>query len=139
MLPNAFIGKPEKPTEDELSAALGPGKAVWDQFLADLAADFDVPIQEWHSYSPKAGWALRVKRGKRTILYLSPCQGCFLASFALGDRAVAAARRSRLSRQVLKNLDEAKRYAEGTALRIEVHGPQDIATIKKLATVKLEN
>jgi hypothetical protein len=55
MLPNAFIGKPEQPSAEELTAVLGPGKALWDQLLADLAAEFKLTIREWNTYSPKAG------------------------------------------------------------------------------------
>ena len=139
MLPNAFINQTEKPTDDELSAALGPGRALWDQLLAELAGELDVAIQEWNSYSPKAGWSLRLKREKRTILYLSPCRGSFRAAFALGDKAVEAARRSRLPKRVIQIIDAAKRYAEGTGVRIDVKRPPDIAVVKKLAALKLEN
>jgi hypothetical protein len=50
-----------------------------------------------------------------------------------------AARRSKLPPGVIKILDEARRYAEGTAVRIEVHAAKDIAIVKKLAAAKLEN
>src|SRR5574340_223465 len=91
MLPNAFIGKRTKPTDKELSEALGPARELWDHLLADLAREQEISGQEWSSYSPKAGWSLKVKYGDRTILYLSPCQRSFRASFALGDKAVKAA------------------------------------------------
>jgi hypothetical protein len=139
MLPNAFINQTEKPTDDELSAALGPTRALWGQLLAELAGELDVTIQEWNSYSPKAGWSLRLKREKRTILYLSPCRGSFRAAFALGDKAVEAARRSRLPKRVIRIIDEAKRYAEGTGVRIDVNRPPDVALVRKLAVLKLEN
>jgi Protein of unknown function (DUF3788) len=59
MLPNAFIGKPKKPTEDELAAALGTTKPLWDQLIAELAKERYLDVQDWNSYSPKAGWAAR--------------------------------------------------------------------------------
>jgi hypothetical protein len=136
---NAFIGKPAAPTDDELGAELGPAKAVWDQLVADLADECDIGIREWSSYSRKAGWSLRLKREERTILYLSPCRSCFRASFALGDKAVKAARQSGLPQRVIRTINESRRYAEGTAVRIDVNGPREIAVVKKLAVVKLEN
>jgi hypothetical protein len=139
MLPNAFIGKTKKPTESELSAALGSAKKLWDQLAAELADELGVDIPEWNSYSRKAGWALRLKRKDRNIVYLSPHRGCFTASFALGDEAVRAARQSKLPKRVLKIIEDAKRYAEGTAVRIEVKGVQDVAVVKTLAALKLEN
>ena len=137
MLPNAFIDKPKKPTAAELTAALGPAKALWDQLLAGLADEHNLTVQEWNSYSPKAGWALRLKLKDRNILYLIPCQKCFFVSFALGDKAVAAARQSGLPQRVIKIINEAKRYVEGTGVRIEMKKPKDIEIVKKLAAIKL--
>jgi hypothetical protein len=139
-LPNAFIGKPEMPTDDDLAAELGrSAKALWDRLLANLAERHHIVTREWNSYSRKAGWALRLKHGERAILYLSPCHGCFRASFALGGKAVEAARASDLPAGAIRIIDSAKRYAEGTAVRIEVKGPADIAVVLRLAAIKLAN
>jgi hypothetical protein len=135
---NAFIGKTTGPTEAELSAALGSTAALWKQ-LVGWMAEQGVAIQEWNSYSPKAGWALKLKQKKRTIVYLGPCAGCFRVSFVLGDRAVAAARKSDLAKSTLKIIDEAPRYAEGTGVRLMVKSAKDLAAIKKLALIKLAN
>jgi hypothetical protein len=138
-LANAFIGKLKKPTNDDLTKALGPAKSLWDQLLDELADQFDLVDQEWNSYSPKYGWSLRLKRKKRNILYLCPCQGCFYVAFILGDKAVKAAHQSKLPKRVIKIIVEAKRYAEGTGVRLEVKKPKDIDVITKLTTIKLEN
>ena len=87
----------------------------------------------------RRGWALRLIRNKRTIVYLSPARGYFLASFALGGKAIEAAKKSRLPGPVLKIIDEAKQYAEGTAVRIEVKAAADVEAVKTLAAVKLKN
>jgi hypothetical protein len=49
---------------------------------------------------------------------------------ASGDKAVAAARQSKFAPGTLKVIDEAKRYPEGTAVRIEVHGVEDVARVE---------
>jgi hypothetical protein len=137
VLPNAFIGATRKPTEKQLAGALGPAKGVWDRLLTDLASQFGVTGQEWKSYSPKAGWGLRVLRGKRTILWLAPCPGAIRAAVILGDRAVQAARASKLPKRVLRVIETATRYPEGTAVRIEFKSAKDIGTISRLAEIKL--
>ena len=139
MSPNAFINKPKQPTDAELAAALGPAKAAWNQLLTDLDQEFGVNVHEWNSYSLKAGWSLRVKRKARTIVWLAPCPGCFRVAFILGDKAVLAARQAKLPRRILKMINDAKRYAEGTGLRLEVKSSKDIGTLKKLAAIKLAN
>ena len=139
MTGNAFIGRLEKPSDEELVEQLSAAKKLWDGLLAGLRTDDQTLTQEWNSYSPKAGWSLRVKHRDRIIVYLSPGRGSFMASFALGDRAVAAARTCGLPRQAIQIINEAKRYAEGTAVRIDVKGSKDVLIVRKLATVKREN
>jgi len=139
MLPNAFIGKAKRPSESELAAELSSGKKLWDALAAIMEEELGLDSQEWNSYSPKAGWALRWKRKERNIVYLSPHRGCFTASFALGDKALQAAREQALPAPALKIIKEAKKYAEGTAVRITVKAPADIEVVRKLAMAKLEN
>jgi hypothetical protein len=91
MSANAFIGKLAAPTNHELATALGVAKPVWDQLLAELAGELGVNLHEWNSYSPKAGWSLRVKRKARTIVWLGPREDAFIAAFILGDKAVRSA------------------------------------------------
>jgi hypothetical protein len=135
---NAFVGKPKQPTESELKAVLGMSKALWDELVDGLAKEHEL-AREWNCYSEKAGWALRLKRGERNIVYLSPFHDCFRASFALGDKAVHAARESGLPQRAIKIINEAKRYAEGTAVRIDVNSPEDLLIVKKLAVIKLDH
>ncbi len=140
MLPNAFIGKAEQPSDEELAAELGrSAKTLWDQLVVELAGLYNINIAEWHSYSKKAGWALRLKVRDRTIVYLAPCKGEFRASFALGDKAVAAARASKLPKKVQTIIDEAKKYAEGTAVRLDVKTSRDVEAVKLLAGIKVEH
>lgn len=137
MLPNAFIGKSQKPTDADLSAALGSAKALWGKLLASLAAQYDLTAREWNSYSLKAGWALRLKRKGRNILYLAPCRGCFRVMFILGDKAVTAARQSDLTPGVIKIINTAPRYPEGTGVRLEIKKAKDLETVTRLAGIKL--
>jgi len=137
MLPNAFIGKSKKPTDAELAAALGDARELWDELLGELADQHNLTIREWNSYSPKAGWSLRLKRKGRNILYLGPCPGAFRVAFVLGDKAVAVARQSDLPQSIIKIISEAKRYPEGTAVRLEIKQAKDIGIVTRLAGIKL--
>jgi len=138
--PNAFAGRPNQPTEAALASVLGETSTLWHSLVADLKQGLKLDGEEWHSYSVKAGWSLRLQLKKRNIVYLGPRAGWFLAAFILGDRAVAAAKTSKLlPAGVLSMIAEAKRYAEGTAVRIEVKEPSDAAVVTTLARIKVEN
>ncbi len=135
---NAFIGRREIPTDADLCEPLGAAKPAWDALISALAG-LEVTGQEWMSYSPKHGWALRLLRRKRTIVWLAPCAGCFQVLFILGDKAVRAAREAGLAARVIQALDQAPKYPEGTGLRLVVKGLRDLPALKKLAAVKLAN
>jgi hypothetical protein len=60
---------------------------------------------------------MRVIHKKRRILYLGPRKGYFIVSFALGDRAVAAAEQSTLSEPIIEMIRNTKRYADGFELK----------------------
>ena len=129
---NAFIGRTAQPEEADLVEVLGASKRFWDELTSGQTA-------EWNSYSVKAGWALRLKQKKRNIVYLGPRQGGFVAAFILGAKAMAAARECGLPARVVTLLDEAKKYPEGWAVRIEVRKAADVAAVRKLIAVKTAN
>ena len=135
---NAFIGKTDPPDDHELALALGAAKPLWDK-LVDRLRKHAVNAQEWGSYSPKAGWSLRLKHKDRIIVYLIPLHGSFQASLVLGDKAVKAARASALPESVLKTITAARRYAEGTGIRLAVKTAEDLAVIEKLVLIKIDN
>jgi len=139
VIQNAFAGRARKPNDNELASALGPTLDLWKGLVADLQRDQKIDIAAWHSPSPKYGWSLRLSLKKRNIVYLGPRQGFFIAAFALGDKAVAAARNIELPPPIQKLIAEAKRYAEGTAVRIEVRTPEDAVIVKELARIKIQN
>ncbi len=66
-----------------------------------------------------------------------PSSGFFYAAVVLGDKAVQAAKDLPLPDHIRQALDSARRYAEGTGLRFEVHSHEDIEAAEMLAVVKM--
>jgi hypothetical protein len=136
---NAFAGKAERPTQKAVENALRQSHALWKQLVAELRDDLKLDGEEWNSSGVKYGWSLRLQLKKRNIVYLGPRAGAFVAAFVLGDKAVAVARKSKLPAYVLNMIAEAKRYGEGTPVRIEVRKAEDLGPVKILARIKVEN
>ncbi len=134
---SALDDKSKKPDDGMVADVLGQSKGLWDAILAHLAEACPGVQHEWGFTGAKWGWSLRPKDKKRTIVYLTPCRGSFLASFALGEKAVAAAENSGLPPQVLEAIRTAKPYVEGRGVRIEVHRQTDVETVKKLIALKM--
>lgn len=137
---NAFIGRTAAPTDKELASALGKNaKTLWDRLVREIGDETGANVQEWNSYSPKHGWALRLKRAKRNIVYLIPFTGAFQVAFILGEKAMQAARDAKLPARIVKVLEAAPKYVEGTGVRLDVERTEDVEIIKKLAMIKVKN
>ena len=136
---NAFINHAARPTPEELATALGPTATIWNKLVGCLADEYGLNVQEWNSYSLKAGWSMRLKLKKRNILYMSPCKDYFRVAFILGDKAVKAARQIKLPKSVAEAIEDAPRYPEGTGVRLIVKRMSDLPAIQKLAAIKLAN
>jgi len=136
---NAFAGQAEQPTQKAVESALGNSWVLWKQLVAELKQEQKLDGEEWNSSGLKYGWSFRLQLKKRNIVYLGPRSGSFMASFVLGDKAIAVARKSNLPAYVLKMIAEAKRYGEGTPVRIEVSELEDLVPVKTLARIKVEN
>jgi hypothetical protein len=134
---SAFDDKSKPPQEADLKMTLGSAYPQWNQLKKLIAANYTPVAIEWGFSSKATGWGLRLKRDNRAILYMTPCEGYFLASFALGEKAVKAAHESDLPAAVLAVIDGAKKYAEGRGVRLEVRTAADVRYIEKLAAIKM--
>lgn len=136
---SAFDDKSRLPEEDEIASTLGKSYAVWNKLKSFLEEHYAPLTTEWGFASKSTGWGLRLKQKSRTILYMTPCNGYFLTSFALGEKAVKAAHEAGLSPSTLEAIDGAKKYAEGRGVRFEIRKGSDLRDIEKLAAVKMAN
>ncbi len=137
---NAFLGKADRPSDDEVTGALGPTAGLWNELIAWMAKEEGVAGQEWKGICvAKYGWSLRLKQKSRNIVYLGPGNGCFMVSFVLSDKALKAAEEAHLPKAVAEAIAVAPRYPEGNGLRLVVHRAGDLSAIRKIAAIKLAN
>lgn len=135
---SAFCDKTHQPTDQEVSTVLGDAYAVWNQLIERISEKFPPITVEWGCSSAKTGWGLRLKQEKRGIMYMVPCKGYFLASFALGEKAVKLAKESGLPPPVLATIDAAPKYAEGRGVRLQIRHPEDLTWVLKIADAKMQ-
>ena len=137
--PSAFLDRESPPNDPKVRSVLGRAAPHWVALHAGLSAAFP-PLSEKWSYSGKAyGWSLQLRQKKRTVLYMIPCPGHFVASFALGEKACVAARADRLPAAILTAIASAPKYPEGKAVRLEVRSKKDLEAVLRLAAVKMAN
>jgi len=136
---SAFDDKTKKPGAAELNRRLGRTNVHWDELTTHIASEYAPLDERWNFSGAKWGWSLRLKQKKRTVLYMTPGKKQFLVGFVLGERAVKAARDSSLPDSILTVIDNARKYAEGRGVRIEIRNKKDLEIAKKLATIKMAN
>jgi hypothetical protein len=136
---SAFDDKLHPPTEADLAEVLGKSYTAWKKLQQQVTTRFAPALAEWGCSGKSTGWGLRLKKKDRAILYMVPCRGYFLASFALGEKAVKAAQASDLPDAILKTIEAAPKYAEGRGVRIEVRTVKDVRSIEILADIKMAN
>jgi hypothetical protein len=136
---SAFDDKTHPPAPDELTATLGKAHAAWAALIDRVGARFGPLSPEWGYTSKSTGWGLRLKHKDRVILYLTPGRGQFLASFVLGEKAVAAAHAAGLPAPILAAIDGARKYAEGRGVRLAVRSVAEVRNLEKLAIVKMSH
>ena len=136
---SAFDDKSKKPQGSDLKRTLKRASTHWDSLISHVASEYPPLDETWNFSGAKWGWSLRLRQKKRTVLYMTPCEGHFLVGFALGEKAVKAAHRSTLSDSVLTIIDGARKYAEGRAVRIEIRTKKDLENAKKLSSIKMAN
>lgn len=132
-----LTAKEQPPTAAQLAAALGPAQKLWDDVLGRMASAFAPVLPEWVYGGQKHGWSLRLKQNKRAIVYLTPGDRMLRAGFALGEKAIAAARAGKLRRTLLELIDQSPKYPEGRAVRIEVRHGREVGLVLAIAQIKM--
>ena len=136
---SVFGEKVRRPSDDDVRVTLGKAYPCWEQLLLQVGERLGPITQIWGFTSATTGWGLRLRHKDRVILYMTPQQNQFLVSFALGEKAVAAARAARLSPSILNAIKAAPRYAEGRGVRITVKSSRQVSDLAALAQIKRQN
>lgn len=134
---SVFGDKNHSPRGDDLAAALKRSHASWQELIAHMQETHGPLAEEWNFAGAKFGWSLRLREKRRVALYLIPGSGAFPVGIVLGEKAYAEAMRSAVPDLIKQMFREAKPYAEGRGVRIEVRSKKDLAPIRTLAAIKL--
>jgi hypothetical protein len=137
MAASTFLDKSSSPDERALEEALGAAYPRWAEIRSHLGAEYGQPVEEWKFYGQKSGWTMKSLLKKRNLFFFTPGQDCFRISFVFGDRAVAMIEKSGLPETLIEEVKNAKKYAEGRGLRIEVKTKRDVDHVKRLIAIKV--
>ncbi|MHC4324867.1 MAG: DUF3788 family protein [Planctomycetota bacterium] len=139
MAASVFEDKTTMPDDKMLAGALGKSSRLWQEIKKNLKAEYGELIEEWKFYGRKSGWILKTLRKKRNLFFFIPLKGTFQLSFVFGEKAVAAVEKSDLPQELITELKNARKYAEGRGLRVDVKNSADVENIRKLVEIKINN
>ncbi len=134
-----FMDKERRPTEVDLITTLEGTHKIWTSLRDFVLEKYPAAVEEWNYPGKKYGWSFRIKDKKRAIIYLLPLKGYFKAAFVFGQKATDKIMASGVSEEVKAELQNARVYAEGRGIRVDVNDEGKIADIKKLIEIKLAN
>ncbi len=124
------------PAPDAVARALGASAAFWTGLLEHVHRTVPEARERWHNAGVRYGWTLRIEKGDRTLLYLTPQEGAILVGLVLGERAALAAEQATLPGRAATALRAAPKYAEGRGIRIPVSSSADVAAVEALLPFK---
>lgn len=132
-----FIDKHTTPSDADLANALAGTYPLWQELAGFTNNLFPSAKNEWHFSGEKYGWSFRISDKKRVILYLLPRDRFFKAAFVFGQKATDHILDSDIAADIKDELRQAKPYAEGRGIRIDVKNKKAISDLKKLIQIKI--
>lgn len=134
-----FIDKTIMPDNQMLASKLGASYKLWEKIKSPLTSNYGELNEDWKFYGQKIGWTLKLLYKKRNLFFLTPYENYFQIAFVFGDKAVAIIEKSDLPENIIDEIKNARKYAEGRGLRIAVKKQSDVKIVLKLTEIKINN
>lgn len=134
-----FSDKTSQPTDTELAEKLGSSYKLWKRVYDIVFSKYPKGFEEWNYPGKTYGWSFRIKDKRRAIIYFLPRDGYFIVAFVFRDKAVNEIMDSRISNDIKTEISQARKYAEGRGIRINVKNDSIIFDIEQLIDIKLKN
>jgi len=134
-----FMDKSTIPDDGDLKEKLGPTYSLWQTLKKYFNDQVPNPGEEWNYPGKNYGWSFRMKSKKRNIIYFLPRQDFFRVAFVFGTKAFDKVMASDVREEIKNDLRNAKVYAEGRGVRIEVTNDSILTDIHTLLDIKLSS
>jgi hypothetical protein len=132
-----FTDKAQKPDIADLMQPLAETFPFWLKIREFVLEKYPTGLEEWNFPGAKYGWSFRIKDKKRAIVYFLPRDGFFKVAFVFGQKAMDDILARDVSEKIKTDLQNARVYAEGRGIQIEVKDDSNLTDIKKLIELKL--
>ena len=132
-----FTNKNARPTDKDLTAALGPGQGLWNSLVEYLREPHAVQEELKFCYGRKYGWARQFRSKGKLLTSLFPNKGHLVVLIILNLESLEDVSLLNLHRNALEAIEKATEYPEGKWLFISVKNADDLNDIKDLLKIKM--
>jgi len=139
MSASIYTEKFVEPDDKMLTYDLAESKSYLDKIAEFIESEYGDFRPEWKFYNQKSGWILKMFSKKRNVMFIVPCDNYFRVAFTFGGKASDLIFNSKLPDSLKMDLFEAKKYAEGRTIQIEVKTKNDLDNILEIIKIKLMN
>jgi hypothetical protein len=122
-----------------LKTVLGVRYDLWTDLITSIEKEFGPVVPDWKFYGVNSGWVQKVFLKKRNLLFCVPYKNYFMMGMVFGEKAVAEIQKSKLPKAIIEEVVNAKKYAEGRGLRINVKDKKSLEHVKALIKIKVLN
>ncbi len=129
--------KSQYPTDEIIFGHLGKKKDLWVLFFDTIRTIHPTLAAEWRYYNDGKSWLMKVTEKKKTVFWLSLCDGSFRITFYFTDKAARAIAGSKISDALKEQFAAGKRYNKIRGLTIFFKFKKDIEAAKILIPIKL--
>jgi hypothetical protein len=134
-----FLDKDTEPTQAELKKALGETYSSWKK-LEKTALKFKPDaVCAWNFAGEKYGWSYRISDAKRVLIYLLPRDKFFKVAFVFGAKAYDTIMSTSIAPFIKTELKNAKPYAEGRGIRMEIKDASLLMDLAELINIKMNS
>lgn len=134
-----FLVKETMPNEEKIHETLGSNYAHLNAIRQFIGEEIGDTSEEWKFYGKKLGWTLKNFYKKRNLFFIGMYKGYFKITFVFGERAAKNVFDSGIAAELKKELSQARKYAEGRGLSINVDNDNYLDDIKELIRIKVRN
>ena len=132
------MDKTVKPTDKDLADKLGVTYNLWKRLHDLVLRKYPKGIADWNFPGKKYGWSFRIKDNRRALIYFLPRDQFFKIAFVFGDKANNDIMKTGISDIIKQELNQAKKYAEGRGIRIDIKDDSIFPDIEQLIDIKLK-
>lgn len=131
----AFVDKAYQPTMREIFASIGAKRKSWERLARFIAENYRIK-GDFAFYGKNYGWALRFRKGGKSLLSMYPGKASFTLQIVLSPTLASEASNLPLGKNTRKVLENAHEFPEGRWLFIKIESERDISDIQSLLALK---